>query len=82
MWSLGVIMYILCCGKYPNFYYPPGHDFTSKAKSGQYSLMDKCWKRISSEAKELLNQLLEPNPDQRICIEDAINSKWIILNKN
>ena len=81
MWSLGVIMYILCCGKYPQFYYPPGHDtHTDKTRSGQCSLVDKVWKKFSPESKELLNKLLETDPERRININEALNSEWIILN--
>jgi serine/threonine protein kinase len=82
MWSLGVVMFILCCGKYPQFYYPPGHDThnTDKTRTGQYSLVDKVWKKFSLESKELLNKLLETDPERRININEALNSEWIILN--
>lgn len=81
MWSLGVIMYALCCKKYPNFYYPPGHEASNnKKKSGQFSLVDKCWKKFSEDSKNLLKNLLEADPDSRIGINEALNSNWITKN--
>jgi len=36
------------------------------------------WKRKSSEAKQLIKQLLEIDPKKRISAKDALDSPWIV----
>ena len=82
IWSLGVIMFILCSGS-PPFFVSPGHksDISSgmkkRIKLGRYSLKDECWGNVSDDAKELIKKMLETNPVNRICINDLIKVDWI-----
>ena len=84
IWSLGVIMYILCSGT-------PPFDISSKSYNedtfsdgmkdriiyGQYAFYDACWTNVSDEAKDLIRKMLETNPINRVTIEDIINDKWM-----
>lgn len=81
IWSLGVIMYILLCG-YPPFYsahedqaISPG--MQRKIKAGAYTFPDKEWSKVSVEAKNLIQMMLEPNVDKRIKINEIVENKWI-----
>lgn len=80
MWPLGVIMYILLCG------YPPFSSNTGKAispgmkqriKLGQYDFLDPEWAYVSAEAKQLIVQLLETDPNKRMTIDQFMNHPWI-----
>ncbi|KAJ7999181.1 hypothetical protein DPEC_G00212740 [Dallia pectoralis] len=80
MWSLGVIMYILLCG-YPPFYSNTGLAISpgmkQRIRSGQYKFPDTEWFDVSQEAKELINQLLKTDPNERMTIGQFKNHPWI-----
>ena len=82
IWSLGVIMYILCCG------YPPFSSTDNKITphmkrkilSGQYSFPEKEWDKISKEAKYLIVGMLETDPTKRLTINEVMKSEWIMVS--
>jgi serine/threonine protein kinase len=80
IWSLGVIMYILCCG-YPPFYSRNGKNLSpgmeERIKNGDFSFQTKEWETISSQAKELIRGMLETDCDKRLSIEDIMSSEWM-----
>jgi len=80
IWSLGVIMYILCCG-YPPFYSTHGQPISPgmkrRIKAGEFAFPENEWARVSSEAKNLIKGMLETVPEKRITIDDVVRSKWI-----
>lgn len=72
LWSCGVILYILLCG------YPPFNGQTDKkiieaVLSGEYTVDEPEWHSVSDPAKNLVQRLLEKNPDNRISALDALN---------
>jgi len=78
VWSIGVIMYILLCGS------PPftGNDTVAvldSVKRAKPPFDKKEWKRVSSEAKQLLKGLLTRNPATRMNAADALRSPWITM---
>jgi mitogen-activated protein kinase-activated protein kinase 2 len=79
IWSLGVIMYILCCG-YPPFY-SSNNKVTPRMKrrilSGKYSFPEREWQKISKEAKVLISGMLETDPTKRLTINEVMKSEWI-----
>jgi calcium-dependent protein kinase len=81
LWSCGVILYILLSGC-PPFYGKNEKEIFSKILSGNFSFRHKIWKKISEEAKDLVNKLLEINPEKRISAKDALNEKWFKVNEN
>ncbi|XP_028969976.2 MAP kinase-activated protein kinase 2 [Esox lucius] len=80
MWSLGVIMYILLCG-YPPFYSNTGLAISpgmkQRIRMGQYKFPATEWCEVSEEAKELINQLLKTDPNERMTIGQFKNHPWI-----
>ncbi len=38
---------------------------------------DKVWKKLSPEAKDCVNRLLEKNPDKRLKITELLNHPWL-----
>ena len=81
IWSIGVIMYILCCGKPPFYSFrqikaaeSPGME--QRIINGEYEFLDSEWKLVSPEAKQLVSRMLEPLPEKRLSIDQVINDKW------
>lgn len=80
IWSLGVIMYILCCG-YPPFYSTHGQPISPgmkrRIKAGEFAFPENEWARVSDDAKNLIKGMLETIPEKRITIDDIVKSRWI-----
>lgn len=80
IWSLGVIMYILCCG-YPPFYSTHGQPISPgmkrRIRAGEFAFPENEWSRVSDEAKNLIKGMLETVPEKRNTIDDIMKSKWI-----
>lgn len=76
LWSCGVIMYILLSGG-PPFQGNNDAEILAKIKQGKYDLNSPPWHKISSEAKNLINSLLDSNPTTRINAQQALNHTWL-----
>lgn len=76
IWSVGVILYILLSGK-PPFYGDDDKEILNSVRIGTYSLSGPEWRNISSEAKDLIKQMLTYDPNQRITADKALNHPWI-----
>ena len=81
LWSCGVILYILLCGS-PPFYGKNEKEIFSKILYGNFSFRHKIWNKISNEAKNLVQKLLEINPQKRLSAKEALNDVWFESNKN
>jgi serine/threonine protein kinase len=81
IWSLGVIMYILCCG-YPPFYSTHGKRISpgmeKRIKLGKYEFPENEWANVSNEAKSLIDEMLETAPERRLTIDKIMRSKFIL----
>ncbi|XP_017280708.1 MAP kinase-activated protein kinase 3 isoform X2 [Kryptolebias marmoratus] len=80
MWSLGVIMYILLCG-FPPFYSNTGQAISPgmkrRIRMGQYEFPTPEWSEVSQEARDLIQQLLKTDPNERMTITQFMNHPWI-----
>lgn len=85
IWSLGVIMYILCCG-YPPFYSNNGDPISpgmkKRIKKGQFDFPDSDWLQVSDEAKILISGMLETVPENRLNIDQVMQSLWMLNSLN
>ncbi|CAM9646789.1 unnamed protein product [Heterosigma akashiwo] len=79
VWSMGVICFILL-GGYPPFFANNINALYLKIINGEYTFDRKYWKHISPEAKELIQRMLEVDPDKRITIADALQHPWIMTS--
>ena len=82
IWSMGVIMYILLCGKPPFAPSPNARaqitdGMKERIKRGNFSLTGNAWNRVSDEAKALIKQMLDINPQSRINIDQIMRNNWI-----
>ncbi|CAO1402984.1 unnamed protein product [Diamesa hyperborea] len=73
IWACGVILYILLVG-YPPFWDEDQHKLYAQIKAGTY---DPEWDTVTSEAKNLINQMLTVNPHKRITAPEALKHPWI-----
>lgn len=76
MWSLGVITYTLLCG-YSPFRSESLQDLIDECKTGRIIFHGRYWKDVSSEAKDFILALLQPNPDNRLTSEEALQNVWL-----
>jgi len=82
IWSVGVILYMLLSG-IPPFDGDTEKKIFSKILEGHVNL--KCEpfnSRISYEAKHLIKQLLERDPNKRISAKEALDHEWFVLQKS
>jgi mitogen-activated protein kinase-activated protein kinase 2 len=83
IWSLGVVMYILCCG-YPPFYSTHGQPISpgmkKRIKAGEYAFPEAEWSRVSKDAKDLIQGMLETMPEKRLTITKIMKSNWISVS--
>ncbi|VBB33406.1 unnamed protein product [Acanthocheilonema viteae] len=75
MWSAGVLLYILLCGRLP--FIGTRQDIYEDITEGKYSHHGGTWQQISDSAKDLLIRLLTVNPNNRISAEGALNHEWL-----
>ena len=76
MWSLGVITYTLLCG-YSPFRSENVADLIEECKSGRIVFHGRYWKDVSTEAKEFVLSLLQPEARRRLTSEEALKHIWL-----
>ena len=75
IWSCGVIMYILLCGKYP-FYGSSEEEITRKILLGNYNFEDKHFDNVSESAKDLIRKCLIHDKNKRITVKQALKHEF------
>ena len=75
MWSCGVIIYILLCGKYP-FYGRSEEEITKKILTGNFNFDDKHFDNVSEAAKDLIRKCLIHDKNKRITIKEALRHEF------
>uniref|UniRef100_A0A914ZN68 Peripheral plasma membrane protein CASK n=1 Tax=Parascaris univalens TaxID=6257 RepID=A0A914ZN68_PARUN len=75
LWSAGVLLYILLCGRLP--FVGSRRKIYESVTEGRYSHHGGTWQSISNSAKDLLIRLLTVDQHKRISAEEALNHEWI-----
>ena len=76
LWSVGVVLYAMLCGYLP-FEDQKTSDLYKKILAAEYSLPDF----LSDEAKDMIAQIFNTNPDKRINIDQIRKHPWYQINK-
>jgi serine/threonine protein kinase len=79
LWACGVALFIMLTG------YPPFHSSTipsllASIKSGIFHSDDPSWDLLSDDAKDLIEKLLDPNPESRLTAEEALAHPWLLAD--
>lgn len=74
MWSIGVLCYILVCGKRPFYGATRNMIMTSILKNNIVWPSDIS---LTTECKKFISKLLDKNPKTRLTVKQALNDQWL-----
>lgn len=78
VWSAGICMFALCCGKMP-FHYNEAEGLEVLFKRIKNTMLDFnefVWQNVSAEAKDLVSKMLAKKPYERPSISDLLKHKF------
>jgi len=78
---MGVILFIMLSGK-PPFGGKGNKEIIDNVLRGSYNFDSPVWEKISDNAKDLINKLLERQADMRLTAEEAYNHPWLQQQKD
>ncbi|OHT08870.1 Calcium/calmodulin-dependent protein kinase type 1 [Tritrichomonas foetus] len=76
VWSVGVILYTLMCGRRP-FEEDEKYPLFLKVSSGQYTFDLPEWSIVSDDCKDFIRRMLEVDPAKRITVDEALKHPWL-----
>lgn len=76
LWSIGVILFIILCG-YPPFYDESDAVLFELIMKGRFDFDPRYWKDISSDAKDLIRNMLQVDPVKRYDTYQVLEHPWI-----
>lgn len=76
LWSVGVVLYILL-GGYAPFESEDSHELLDLICSADYEFHEEYWDDIEEKPKDLIRNLLEVDPGQRLTARQALRSPWL-----
>ncbi|KAI4343826.1 hypothetical protein L6164_011131 [Bauhinia variegata] len=76
IWSAGVILYILLCGV-PPFWAETEQGVALAILRGVIDFKREPWPQISDNAKNLVRQMLEPDPSKRLTAQQVLEHSWL-----
>ncbi|KAK9713240.1 hypothetical protein RND81_06G013900 [Saponaria officinalis] len=76
VWSIGVITYILLCGRRP-FWDKTEDGIFKEVLRGKPDFRRKPWPTISNSAKDFVKKLLVKDPHARLTAAQALSHQWV-----
>ncbi|CAK0904844.1 unnamed protein product, partial [Prorocentrum cordatum] len=74
LWGLGVVLFVMLCGRYPF----DGHDkpMQDQIRAASFNTKTSRWRSISAEAKDLVRGVLRVSPSERLRLEGCFCHPW------
>lgn len=79
LWSLGVLIYVVLCGKPP--FWGSQQNICNRILHASYPMSGSPWDQISDDAKDLIRNLLVVDPSDRLTINGVYQHPWLINEK-
>ena len=76
LWSVGVIMFLLLCGKLP-FDGDDHNEIIRNTIQAELKVNPAIWNKLTNESKNLMTSLLNKNPKERITAREALKSPFM-----
>lgn len=76
LWSIGVIIYLLLVG-YPPFASDSQAELFKQIRTCEWRFYEDDWQNISPDARELIQNLLVADPEQRWTANHALKCSWL-----
>ncbi|KAI5019071.1 hypothetical protein ZWY2020_043959 [Hordeum vulgare] len=76
IWSAGVILYILLCGV-PPFWAETEQGVAQAILRGNIDFKREPWPHVSDNAKDLVRQMLQPDPKIRLTAKQVLEHTWL-----
>jgi len=80
IWSTGIITYVLLCG-YSPFRSENVQVLIKETSEAKIEFHDRYWKNVSTEAKEFIKSLLNPDPHKRPTAAEALEAHWLTTHE-
>uniref|UniRef100_A0A8D0FU91 Serine/threonine-protein kinase n=1 Tax=Strix occidentalis caurina TaxID=311401 RepID=A0A8D0FU91_STROC len=74
MWSVGVIVYVSLSGTFP---FNEDEDINDQIQNAAFMYPPNPWKEISSEAIDLINNLLQVKMRKRFSVDKSLSHPWL-----
>uniref|UniRef100_A0A336M6P4 protein kinase C n=1 Tax=Culicoides sonorensis TaxID=179676 RepID=A0A336M6P4_CULSO len=74
MWSVGVIIYVSLSGTFP---FNEDEDINDQIQNAAFMYPPNPWKEISSEAIDLINNLLQVKQRKRFTVDKSLSHTWL-----
>ena len=76
LWSVGVIIYLLLVG-YPPFAKETHAELFAQIRTCDWKFYQEDWENISPDARDLIENLLIADPEQRWTASESLECSWL-----
>jgi len=75
LWSVGVLTYVMLCGKPP--FWGTREQHYKAARNERYPFKEDPWDRMNPQAKDFVSKLLKAKPEERPKCAEIVKHPWL-----